>query len=87
MSSSLALRCCREGFRMPARDDGATHSGLAWANLRISGQYDNARIDATIQEMLESNKRAVSPDFSRCLIEWCGGLNSAAPEPLPVIWA
>ena len=28
-----------------------------------------------------------NPDFSRCLIEWCGGLNSAVPEPSPVIWA
>jgi hypothetical protein len=30
---------------------------------------------------------AATPHFSRCLIEWCGGLISTVLQPKAVIWA
>jgi hypothetical protein len=48
-----------------------------WKWARLIAAIFGARYDA----------ESASPHFSRCMIEWSGGLSSAIPEPSPAIRA
>jgi hypothetical protein len=53
--------------------------------IRLSPQ--NTQATAWKWEILLNGKQVSSPHFSRHLIECCGGLISAEPQPAAIIWS